>query len=93
MNDNIRKLQDQIDAEKRKISNCKHDFDKPFFNPETVNEPYGHRMVTHGSDVWFEAEGYREVKRDRWTRVCKICGCEQHTNKQKPIVSGHEPSF
>ena len=61
MNDNIKRLQEQIEAEKRKISNCKHDFDKAFYNAETVREPYGYRMVGQGSDVWL----YRDWETDR----------------------------
>lgn len=93
MNDKIKMLQEQIEAEKRKIANCKHVFDKPFYNAETIKEPYGHKMVAQGSDVWYEPQGYHDVKKDRWTRKCTICGCEQHTDKLKPIVSGHEPLF
>ena len=93
MNDKIKMLQDQIEAEKKKIANCKHEFDKSFYNPETVKEPYGSEMVTQGSDVWYEPTGYHNVKKDRWTRKCKLCGYEQHTDKQKPIITGYEPSF
>ena len=93
MNDNIKRLQEQIEAEKRKINNCQHNFDNSFFNPETTREPYGYRMVGRGSDVWGEPEGYRDVTKKRWTRKCKICGFEQHTYNQKPIISGHEPAF
>jgi hypothetical protein len=93
MNDNIKRLQKQIESEKRKIANCKHDFDKSFYNSETVREPYGYKMVAQGSDVWGEPQGYHDVKKDRWTRKCKVCGFEQHTYSQKPIVSGYEPSF
>lgn len=93
MNDNIKRLQDQIKAEKRRIANCKHEPDKPFYNPETVREPYGQRMITQGSDVWYEPQGYHDVKKDRWTRKCIHCGLEEHTYTQKPIITGHEPSF
>ena len=93
MNDNIKKLQEQIEAEKRKINNCNHDFDKPFYNAENVREAYGYKMVAQGSDVWHEPEGYRDVTKDRWTRICKSCGFEQHTYTQKPIISGKEPTF
>lgn len=93
MNDNIKKLQEQIEIEKRKISNCNHDFGKPYYNAEIVREPYGHKMVTQGSDIWYESEGYHDVSKDRWTRKCKFCGFEQHTHSQKPIISGYEPSF
>lgn len=93
MNDKIRDLQKQIEAEKEKVANCKHDFDLAFFNPETITVPYGSKMEAQGSDVWFAPEGYRNEQRNRWTRRCKICGFEQHTYKQKPIVVGQEPSF
>ncbi len=44
MNDNIKRLQEQIEVEKRKISNCKHDFDKAFYNAE--REPYGNMLLS-----------------------------------------------
>jgi len=93
MNDNIKRLQKQIEEEERKISNCKHDFDKPFYNAETVKEGYGSVQDGAGSDPHWSYAGFRDVKKDRWTRKCKICGFEQHTYNQKPIISGHEPSF
>jgi hypothetical protein len=93
MNDKIKILQEQIEIEKRKINNCTHNFDKPFFNAETINEAYGYKPVYQGSDHWFEPQGFREVKKDRWTRKCKKCGFEQHTNNTKPIIEGYEPSF
>lgn len=93
MNDKIRSLQQQIEDEKRKINNCQHYFAKPFYNPETVKEPYGYKMVTQGSDVWGEPEGIREVEKPRWTKKCQFCGYEQHTNKLKPIITGQEPDF
>ena len=93
MNDKIRDLQKQIVAEKSKIANCKHDFGKPISNPEIKTEPYGSKMEAQGSDVWFVPEGYHKVSKPRWTRVCNICGFEEHTYKQKPIITGHEPQF
>lgn len=93
MNAKIKALQEQIEIEKKRIANCKHEFGKAFYNPETVREPYGFKTVHQGSDVWTEPEGYHDVKKDRWTRICSTCGLEQHTNKQKPVISGHEPSF
>lgn len=65
---------------------CIHDYNEPFFNPDTIREAYGYNMVGHGSDVWYEPQGYRDVKVDRWTRVCKICGNSQHTNKLEPVI-------
>ncbi len=92
-NERIKQLQSEIESEKRKIQNCKHAFNKAYYNPEIVSEPYGYEMKPQGSDVYYEPTGYRDVKKDRWTRKCTICGNEEHTNKQKPITTGYEPSF
>lgn len=93
MNDKVRQLQEQIAAEQSKMARCKHEFDGAYSNPETTREGYGSRLVGHGSDVWSEYEGYRDVTKPRWTRKCSICGFEEHTYKQKPIIEGYEPNF
>ena len=93
MNDRIRELNKLIEAEKAKINSCKHEFGTTVFDPEKVREGYGYKVVAHGSDVWGEYAGYHNVDKPRWTRKCKLCGFEQHTYKQKPIVSGFEPEF
>lgn len=93
MNDKIRELQKQIEEERQRISKCKHVFDKPFYNPETVLEGYGSKMIAQGSDIWYDYEGYHNVQKERWTRKCTVCGYEEHTKQQKPIVVGHEPDF
>ena len=93
MNDRIKEVQKQIDIEKAKIANCKHDFSSPIFNPETVREPDGYTLIGHGSDVFYEPDGYHNVTKSRWTRQCKICGVEEHTYKQKSIITGYEPEF
>lgn len=93
MNDKIRELQKQIQNEESKIRNCKHNFGQPYYDPETVKEPYGYRTVGQGSDVWSEPMGYRDVKKDRWTRKCSSCGFEQHTNKQEPVIKEFKPKF
>lgn len=93
MNDTIKNLQNQIDAEKRRIENCKHEFGEVYYNPTTVKEGYGSVQIGAGSDPYWGYEGYRDVKKDRWTRKCKLCGYEQHTDKQIPIISGYKPSF
>lgn len=93
MNDTIKNLQEQIKAEERKIANCKHDFGKPLYNPETVKEGYGSVQDGKGSDPHWRFAGYRDVQKDRWTRRCNYCGHEEHTYNQKPIVKGYEPSF
>lgn len=93
MNKKIEELKRQIANEQSKINNCEHVFDDGFYNPYEVSESYGSKLITHGSDYWYEPEGYRKVKKDRWTRVCKKCGFEQHTEKQKPIIKEYKPDF
>ena len=93
MNDNIKKLQQQIEAEEEKVRRCKHEYGEPFSNPETVREPYGFKTEGHGSDVHTVAEGYHDVEKQRWTRICKKCGNQDHTNKQEPVISSYRPSF
>lgn len=93
MNDNIKRLQQEIEAEKRKIANCKHDFGKAFYNPETVLEGYGSVQDGAGSDPHWSYAGYNEVQKPRWSQKCILCGFEEHTYKLKPIIIGHEPSF
>lgn len=93
MNDKIRNLQKQIETEITKIGNCSHKFGKPFSNPDSKLVPCGTRTVGQGSDVWIEPTGYETVQIPRWTRICTLCGGEEHTNKQKPIVNGHEADF
>jgi len=93
MNDNIKRLQAQIEAEENRIRNCKHDFDKSFYNAEKIqvqDARLGYER--HGVDSWPILSFHTETK-DRWTRKCKLCGFEQHTYNQKPIVTGYEPSF
>ena len=93
MNKNIKNFFDKIEEEKRKIANCKHEFNEPFFNPETVKEPYGEKLVTQGSDAWYRPTGYRNVQKNRWTRICKLCEFEEHTYNTTPIITGFKPSF
>jgi len=92
-NDIIKKLQSEIEIEKRKISNCKHIFNKPYYDTEIVKEGYGSVQDGAGSDPHWSYEGYKDVKKDRWTRKCTICGFEEHSYTQKPIITGYEPSF
>jgi len=51
-------------------------YGEPFYNPETVKEGYGSVQVGSGSDPWWDFAGYRDVKVDRWTKKCTLCGHE-----------------
>lgn len=93
MSDKIRELQRQIEAENRRISNCRHSWGEAYNNPETTREPYGSVMITQGSDCWYEPQGYEDVTKPRWTRKCSECGKEEHTYKQKPVIESYKPDF
>jgi hypothetical protein len=95
MNQKIIDLQKQITAEQAKIANCKHIWGKVEYDPYKTQEPYGYKLEGHGSDVWPVPEGYREVTKDRWKRVCTICGCIQHTEKRERVITDFtmEPKF
>lgn len=92
-NDKILELQKQIAAEQNKMANCHHVFGKTYSDPESVSEPYGSRLIGHGSDAWYEPEGYRVVSVPRWARKCTLCGKIEYTYKQKPIISDYQPDF
>ena len=87
MNQAIRILEEQIKIEKLKISKCDHDFHQHFHNLETITceDPW--------NDPFWTTEGKYEMKKERWTRICKNCGLEQHTYTLKPIITGYEPIF
>jgi hypothetical protein len=89
----IKELLERIRAEQSKIDACKHVFEKPFSNPETVREPSGFKLETHGSDSWSVPDGYHDVQKPRWTRVCTLCGKEEHTHTQKIVSTLKEPDF
>ena len=93
MNDRIRDLQREIEREQSNIDNCNHSWGKPYSNPETKREPYGYKLVGHGSDVSYESEGYRDVNVPRWTRDCTICGHSEHTHSTEAVIKEHRPKF
>lgn len=91
MNQKIRKLYDLIADERKKIALCNHDYDEPFYNPETTKKASVHM----GSDIWTENVNFHDVIKPRWTRICKKCGCEDHTEKveTKTKVISQTPVF
>lgn len=93
MNEKIRKLNSEIELERKRISNCTHNFEKPFYNPETYKKGYGSVQDGAGSDPHWSYAGYIDAEKPRWTRIYNKCGFEEHTYKQKTIIKGYEPSF
>ena len=94
---NERLRQEQLLSElaqsRKRMENCKHLFKDPIFDPETVREGYGSVQDGVGSDPHWSYAGYRDVKKNRWSRERKVCGKIEYTNKQAPIISGFAPKF
>jgi hypothetical protein len=93
VNDKIIELQKQIEDEKQRISNCNHIFGKSKYDPETVREPCDYKLEAKGSDIWNVPTDYRDVTKDRWSKVCTKCGFIKYTNKTKPVIKDYEPDF
>ena len=87
MNSEIERLQQLIEVEKRRIENCRHEFENSYYNPVDTVKFSGHleRPGAFGNLV--------TVKEERWSRRCKLCDKLEHTNKLKPIISSYEPDF
>lgn len=96
MNQKILDLQKQIADEQAKIANCKHSWGEVEYDPYKTQEAYGYKLEGQGSDPYPVPEGYREVTKDRWKRVCTHCGFVQYTEIQaycSPICSCLRPKF
>jgi len=89
--DKIKELQEQIRNEQKKIERCAHVFDEAKWDPEIVKVGYGGKYVGHGSDPWWEYDGYRDSETPRWSKTCAFCGMKVYTTKQKAVAL--EPDF
>jgi len=87
------KLLKELQEIETKISNCRHIFHDPIFDPETIMVGYGSVQDGAGSDPHWSFAGYEPKQRDRWSRECKVCGHKEYTYEQKPIVVGMKPNF
>ncbi len=65
-------------------SQCQHEYQEFFYDPNIIKVPYGNKRVELGSDSYFESEGLRDEVHPRWTKVCKKCGYKKHATKKKP---------
>lgn len=89
----IEEHQAKIHELQRQMSNCHHDFKDSIYDPETVREGYGSKLIAHGSDVEYRYEGYHNVQKDRWSRECKICGKKEYTYTREPVIDHYRPKF
>lgn len=74
-------LRTKVEADQVKCNHPWNDHDKApvIYDPITVTEGYGSKLVGKGSDVWSEYEGYRDVEKPRWKRTCPLCGKVEYT--------------
>lgn len=89
----IESLQKRINQLKENIASCKHIWSDGVYDAETYREAYGYKMVAQGSDIWGEPEGYRDAKKDRWSRTCKTCGHKEYTHVQEVVNVEKKPKF
>lgn len=89
----MERLLAEVREEQQAMENCGHDWNDAIYDPEDIRIPYGQKNVGKGVDIWFEPEGYRDGKKDRWSRECKKCGKIEYTYTQEPVIVGHKPSF
>jgi hypothetical protein len=89
----VERMTNELDAMKRKMLTCKHEFGKPVVTiKEVITDAIFDHYEPHGSDP---EPIYRYIKGKEygWTKTCDICGYQEYTAKTKPIVKGYEPDF
>lgn len=86
-------LQRELAQSRERMSNCKHIFKDAIFDPETVKEGYGSVQDGAGSDPHWSFAGYRNIKKDRWSRECELCGKIEYTYTLEPNVVNYKPKF
>ena len=84
-------LEKELASNNHQIETCNHEYGETQYDPETIKVPYGSKMETQGSDVWFVPEGYRDEKRDRWSQTCKKCGHKRYTTQT--VATAFKPVF
>ncbi len=89
----IDKLQQDLQRLQEIQHRCQHLWEDATYDPETVKEGYGMHLVGHGSDPYPEYTGYRDVKKDRWSRKCSVCGKKEYTYTREAVVSSYKPKF
>ncbi|MDD4779189.1 MAG: hypothetical protein PHT02_01105 [Tissierellia bacterium] len=88
------KLEKQLNETKSRQnnleSNCKHQWGETKYDPEEYQEAVYSHLEGHGSDPE-PIYNYYPAKKDRWSRVCKICGKKEYTYEKAPTK--YEPKF
>lgn len=92
-NDKIKALQREIELEEAKMKSCGHNFGASKYDPEKIREEYGSKLVSQGSDHWYQPEGWRDALKPRWSRKCSKCGYIQYAYSEKVTEVKKEPDF
>ena len=89
------KLLAELDQSRAKIAACKHMFADPIYDPTCVSEGYGMVQDGCGSDPHWSYAGYHDVKKDRWSRECKLCGKMEYSYELETVIieSKRVPKF
>lgn len=66
---------------------------KQIYDRETVKEGYGSVQDGAGSNPHWSYAGYRDVKKDRWSRTCIHCGKIEYTYETESVIIGNKPKF
>lgn len=84
----------ELSDSKERMKNCKHDdWKEPLYDAEIVKEGYGSVQDGAGSDPHWSFAGYRDVKKDRWSRECKLCGQKEYSYTLEPVIKEYKPKF
>ena len=91
--DEINELQSKIERLNQKIRNCRHDWNDPKYDSETISvadDRAGYE--THGVDRWPIMSFHKEQK-PRWSRECKTCGYVEYTYNEEVVSVKKAPKF
>lgn len=88
----VDRMTNELDAMRRQMAVCKHEFGKPIAATKDVCDARFIRYEGHGSDPEPVFE-YTKKEEHGGERICNNCGQRQYTAQTKPVVSGYEPDF
>ena len=92
--DEIKRLEAELYEKKRALQlkqlNCNHQWGKVKYDPEEYKEAHYSHLIAHGSDPE-PVYTYSTAYKDRWNRICPICGKVEYTYEKRPTVC--EPYF
>ena len=84
--ESVRELRELDQLIKDIEETCMHEWSDPFFDPIRVVEPK-YKIAYQGSDAHPGLDGFEEVQKDSWTRICNECGKEEHTTELRSTAA------